>query len=78
MEQMHISPNFINRTREGAARVSFQFSVVGNRQAGVSYITANIAPGADLMAEARKAAKKACKRAGATEATLCAIVAPVR
>ena len=70
---MLISPNFANRAREGALRVRFQFSVAGTKQAGVSYVKRDVADGADLMIEARAAAKIVCKRAGATVAELCAI-----
>ncbi|WP_408863217.1 hypothetical protein [Acidiphilium sp.] len=78
MEQMHISPDFTIRSRKDADRVSFQFTAQGDRQTGVIYLSANVAPGADLVAEARKAAKKVAKRAGADTVTLCAVMPAMR
>jgi hypothetical protein len=77
MENMTISPNFMNHAGI-SARVSFQFTVRGTEQTGVSYVTRNIPEGADVMVEARKACKILCKRAVAETAELCAIVAPGR
>lgn len=71
---MHISPNFHDRTRHPATRVSFQFSAVGTRKAGVLYVTMPV--DGDPMVHAEKAARMAMKRAGADEVTLHAIVAP--
>lgn len=75
---MQISPTFTNHLqgRADVRRVSFQFSAQGTDQAGVLYVTMNV--DGDPMNSAEKAAKIACKRAGATDATLHAIVAPMR
>ena len=75
---MQLSPNFTNHLagRAGVRRVSFQFSASGTERAGVLYVTANV--GGDPMDSAERAAKVACKRAGAETVTLHAIVAPVR
>lgn len=75
---MQLSPTFTNHLagRANVRRVSFQFSAAGTERAGVLYVTANV--DGDPMAGAAKAAKIACKRAGAETVTLHAIVAPVR
>lgn len=75
---MRISHYFKNFTALGSRRVSFQFSVSGTVQSGISYVTRNVPEGADLMIEAEKACRVLCKRAGADTATLHAIVGPVR
>lgn len=59
-------------------RVAFQFSLTGTLQSGVSYVNMNVTEGDDLMALAKIAGQKACKRAGADRATLHAIVNPTR
>lgn len=59
-------------------RVAFQFSLKGSIQSGVSYVNMNVPEGADLLELAKIAGEKACKRAGADEATLDAIVNPTR
>lgn len=77
MADIFKSPDFKNiATRTD--RVAFQFSMSGTIQSGVSYVNMDVAPGADLMEVAKAAGQKACKRAGATQATLHAIVNPTR
>lgn len=79
MSTMTINPGFKIRTEtNGARRLAFQFTLSGTEQSGVVYVNRNIPEGADLMDEARKAAKIACKRAGAETAELWAIQAPTR
>jgi len=72
MPTLHISPTFRNDC-PGTRRVSYQFIVSGTKQQGVVYVT-----GLQLGMSKQRACDIACKRAGATEATLCAIVHPVR
>lgn len=75
---MQLSPHFTNyaNTTRPWQRVSFQFVASGSKQAGVLYVTMDI--DGDPMNSAERAAKIACKRAGAETVTLHAIVAPVR
>ena len=76
---LHISPTFQNHIRDGARRVSFQFTVTGTLKSGTIYITMNVdGIGATLNRHAEKASRIACKRAGADIAILHAIVNPVR
>lgn len=76
---MTINPAFAIRTEtNGTRRLAFQFTISGTEQSGVTYVNRNVPDGADLMDEARKAAKIACKRAGAETAELWAIQAPTR
>ena len=78
MTAMTLHPDFANRSRPGAARVRFAFGVTGAHRVGTLYINADVAPGADLMAEAEKAAQVARKRAGAATAELYSISNPTR
>ena len=75
---MKLDPNFVNETKPEWRRACFQFTAAGKRLSGVIYVNRTIAPGADLMDEARKAAKVAAKRAGADEVTLHRVQAPRR
>lgn len=75
---MTIAPEFANRARPGAVRVRFSFGVSGDRRVGMLYVNADVANGADMMVEAAKAAKIACKRAGSATAELLGISNPTR
>jgi hypothetical protein len=78
MPTMTISADFFNYTKPTSRRVSFQFSMAGTKQSGVSYVTADVEPGTDIMIAAAKAAKIVAKRSGADEVKLRNIVPPVR
>jgi hypothetical protein len=78
MTAMTLHPNFHNRARPDAVRVRFAFGVSGDHRVGTLYINADVPPGADMMAEAAKAAKIARKRAGAATAELYSISNPTR
>lgn len=75
MADIYISPNFVNHATN-ANRIAFQFSLTGTKQSGVVYVNMDLA--GDVMVLAKRAGEKACKRAGADRAELCAIVNPTR
>ncbi len=75
---MKVSSYFVNEAKAGWLRACFQFTASGDRLAGVVYINRAIAPGAEIMDEARNAAKVTAKRAGADEVTLHRVQAPRR
>ncbi len=77
MAQIFKSQSFRNLATN-RDRVAFQFTVSGTAQSGVSYVNMSVAEGDDLMALAKKAGLKVCKRAAADQATLTAIVNPTR
>lgn len=76
--RLTISPDFVNRVRPGAKRVSFQFAANGTKRAGVLYITTTVIGEPEHPRNIRKAAAMARMRAGAEVVTLHAIVAPMR
>ena len=78
MTEMTLHPDFIIRCRAGAVRVRFAFGVSGTERAGTLYINANVAPGADLVAEARKHARLVAKRAAADAVELYSVSNPTR
>jgi hypothetical protein len=72
--EMTIHPNFAIRCEVSGRRVKFQFSGNGSNQSGVFYVARSLSVNPDVLAEARRAAKIACKRAGATTVQLWAVV----
>ena len=78
MANLVYHPDFSVQTDElHGFRVSFQFTVSGDKQSGVSYVNMNIPVGELLATIAQKACDKACKRAGTNEATLWRVTSPV-